>query len=484
MNLKMVVQTIGRMFMLLAALMVLPLVCAMIYGEWHTVTSFTYPILGSLVAGFALTRFVKVKNPVIYAKEGFAIVTLAWLTVSAVGALPFVISGGIPSYVDAFFETVSGLTTTGASLLENVEALDHGLLFWRSFTHWIGGMGVLVFIMAIVPNVSDRSIHILRAEMPGPVVGKLVPRLKDTAKILYLLYIALTVLEVIMLLLGGMPLFDSLVHSFGTAGTGGFGIRSDSIASYSPYLQWVIGVFMLLFGINFNLYYLILIGRVKEVFKSTELYVYLGIVLSATTIFTVNTYHLFNNLPETIRTAFFQTASLLTTTGYATTDFNQWPGLSRGLVFLLLFSGGCAGSTAGGLKLARVILLFKQSFRDFVRMAHPRSVKRIHMEGKSTDEATVAGVSSYFGLYMICILFCFLLLSLFDPQLDFETQLTASVSCFNNVGPGLSLVGPCGNYAMYSAWSKLVLSAAMLLGRLEIYPLILAFLPSTWRRER
>ncbi len=481
MNRKMVFYMIGQMIKLEAALLVLPLLVSLIYREHETALSFLITIGIALVLGFALTLIFRTKNRVIYAKEGFVIVALTWLALSAVGCLPFIISGEIPSFFDAFFETVSGFTTTGASVVIDVESMSHGILFWRSFTHWIGGMGVLVFIMAIIPTVTDRSIHILRAEMPGPIVGKLVPKTKDTAKILYLIYIIMTAVEIVLLLIGGMPLFESTVHAFGTAGTGGFGIKADSIAGYSPYLQWVITIFMLLFGVNFNLYYLALIRHFHSIFKSRELWCYIGIFAAACFAITIDIYPMYQNFSESLRLAAFQTSSILTTTGFATADFNLWPGFSKAILFLLMFIGGCAGSTAGGLKVSRVILLFKIVRKELLHILHPRSVAVIKFEGKKVDNPTLNSVSTYFVLYIFGILGIFLILCL-EP-FDLETNLSATVSCFNNVGPGLSLVGPASNYSAYSPLSKLMLSFAMLLGRLEIFPLWFTLTPSTWSKK-
>lgn len=481
MNRKMVFYMIGQMIKLEAALLVLPLLVSLIYREQSTALAFLITIGIALALGFALTLIFRTKNRVIYAKEGFVIVALTWLALSAVGSLPFIISGEIPSFFDAFFETVSGFTTTGASIVVDVESMTHGILFWRSFTHWIGGMGVLVFIMAIIPTVTDRSIHILRAEMPGPIVGKLVPKTKDTAKILYLIYIIMTIVEIVLLLIGGMPLFESTVHAFGTAGTGGFGIKADSIAGYSPYLQWVITIFMLLFGVNFNLYYLALIRHFHSIFKSRELWCYIGIFAASCLAITINIYPMYHNFSESFRLAAFQTSSILTTTGYATADFNLWPGFSKAILFLLMFIGGCAGSTAGGLKVSRVILLFKIVRKELLHILHPRSVAVIKFEGKKVDNPTLNSVSTYFVLYIFGILGIFLVLCL-EP-FDLETNLSATVSCFNNVGPGLSLVGPASNYSAYSPLSKLMLSFAMLLGRLEIFPLWFTLTPSTWSKK-
>ena len=480
MNRRMILNTVGLMLKVEAALLLLPAIAALIYGEsclWSILISAAI----SLAAGFALTLLSRPKSQVIYAREGFITVALAWVAVSAVGALPFYISREIPSYIDAFFETVSGFTTTGASILANVEVMSRGLLFWRSFTHWVGGMGVLVFVMALVPSVTDRSIHIMRAEMPGPVVGKLMPRARDTASILYKIYVGMTLLQIILLWIGGMPLFESIVHAFGTAGTGGFGVKADSIAGYSPYLQWVITVFMLLFGINFNLYYLLLIRRFRAAAQSSECWYYLGIVGVCIALITVNILPMYANFREALRLSAFQVASIVTTTGYATADFNLWPQFSKAILLLLMIMGACAGSTGGGLKVSRAVMLFKMVGKEIRHLLHPRSVNSVRFEGKHVDGATLKSVSSYFAIYIICILAICLILSL-EP-FDLETNLSATLACFNNIGPGLAGVGPASNYAAYSPASKLVLSLAMLLGRLEIYPLLLTLAPGTWIRK-
>ena len=480
MNRRMIFNTVGLMLKVEAALLLLPALAALIYGEsclWSILISAAI----SLAAGFALTLLSRPKSQVIYAREGFITVALAWVAVSALGALPFYISREIPSYIDAFFETVSGFTTTGASILANVEVMSRGLLFWRSFTHWVGGMGVLVFVMALVPSVTDRSIHIMRAEMPGPVVGKLMPRARDTASILYKIYVGMTLLQIILLWIGGMPLFESIVHAFGTAGTGGFGVKADSIAGYSPYLQWVITVFMLLFGINFNLYYLLLIRRFRAAAQSSECWYYLGIVGVCIALITANIMPLYNNFREALRLSAFQVASIVTTTGYATADFNLWPQFSKAILLLMMIMGACAGSTGGGLKVSRTVMLFKMVGKEIRHLLHPRSVNSVRFEGKHVDGATLKSVSSYFVIYIICILAICLILSL-EP-FDLETNLSATLACFNNIGPGLAAVGPASNYAAYSPLSKLVLSLAMLLGRLEIYPLLLTLSPATWMKQ-
>ena len=481
MNIKAVFNTLGKMAVVQSALLILPLFVSLVYGELSSAAAFSVSLIISAAIGGIMLLLTRKHNNVIYAKEGFAIVAGVWILISLIGAIPFRISGVIPSYVDAFFETVSGFTTTGASILKNIEILPKGMLFWRSFTHFIGGMGFLVFVMAIIPNVTDRSIHILKAEVPGPNVGKIVPKIKDTAKILYLIYIAITLTEIVLLVCGGMPVFDSIVHSFGTAGTGGFGIKADSIASYSPYCQWVIGIFMMLFGVNFNIYYLVLMRRFKDVFKSSELWCYLSVMLTGTAVITVSNIRLYKSLLSSLRFSFFQTSSIMTTTGFATADFDKWATLPKAILFILMFIGACAGSTGGGLKVSRVIMLFKIISREIKRLLHPRTVSVIHFEGKSVDENTIGGVSHYFAIYIICFVAAFLLIS-FEP-FGLETNISATAACFNNIGPGFGAVGPAMNYSVYTGFSKVVLSFAMLLGRLEIFPIIIAFSPSVWKNN-
>ena len=481
MNKRMVFHIIGRILQVEAIFLLFPFVVAIIYGERDIMKNYLAVAMVAFILGTIITLLMRPKNRVIYAKDGFAIVSLAWLTVSAAGAVPFVLTGEIPSYVDAFFETVSGFTTTGASILTNVEAMSKGSLFWRSFTHWIGGMGIIVFVMAILPNVSDRPMHILRAEVPGPVVGKLLPRVKDTAKILYLIYIILTIVQIVLLKLGDMPLFDAVVHSFGTAGTGGFGIKSDSVGGYSPYCQWVITIFMLLFGINFNLYFLLLIKRFKSVFKSTELWFYLSIVLISIAIITLNILPTENSFSDAARNASFQVASVITTTGYSTVDFNLWSGMSKAVLLLLMMIGACAGSTGGGLKVSRLVILLKTIAKEIRQMIHTRSIGAVHFEGKVVGEKTVNSVCIYFLVYILCTFTLFLIIS-FEP-FGFETNFSAVVACFNNIGPGFGEVGAAGNYFNYTDFSKIVLSLSMLLGRLEIFPLLIFLSPRTWIKK-
>lgn len=481
MNRKIVFNITGKFLMVLSALMLLPMVVSLIYKE-TAFLAFFISAATAFAAGAVMFFSTRNCRKDLYAREGFLIVSLAWLSASLVGCLPFILSGEVPGFFDAFFETVSGFTTTGASVVKNVEALSHGILFWRSFTHWIGGMGVLVFAVAFVGNLSDKAIHILRAEMPGPVVGKLVPRAKDTSKVLYIIYIVITLVQVVLLTLGEMNLFEAFVHSFGTVGTGGFGIKGDSLASYSSYSQWVIIIFMLISGINFNLYYLLTLRRVKSVIKSEELWTYFGIFAVATILVAANVYGVFPTLSETIRQSAFQVSSIITTTGYATFDFVKWPEFSKAIIFILLFTGACAGSTAGGLKLSRVIIIFKVIKKEFGRMLHPRSVASVKFEGREVEEQVQKSVTTYFALYMIGIFVTFLVLSL-EKNFDMLTNLTASITCFNNVGPGFGEVGPSGSFADYTNFSKFILSFAMLFGRLEIFPLLIALTPSTWRKK-
>lgn len=481
MNRKLVFNYLGKIIAAVGALMLLPIIVAIIYGEHKALIGFSVTALICVLPGFALTKLLRPKSDLLFAREGFAIVALAWISMSVLGALPFMISGEIPSFADAFFETVSGFTTTGASILTDVESLSKSLLFWRSFTHWVGGMGVLVFAMAILPGLSDRSVHIMRAEMPGPMFGKLLPKFRDTAKILYIIYIVLTAVQVVLLLAGGMSLFDSLVHAFGTTGTGGFGTKADSVGSYSPYLQWVITIFMLISGVNFNLYYYFLAKRSLSAFRSTELFAYLGIIAAATVAIGINIYSIFGNFADTLRHSAFQTVSVITTTGFATTDFNMWPDFSKGILLILLFIGGCAGSTSGGLKVSRIVLMMKIIGSEIKHLLHPRSVASVRFEGKPVDKATQHSVTVYFAVFAVCYAVIYLIISL-EP-FGFETNFTAVATCISNVGPGFGLAGPMGSFSIYSGFSKIVLSFAMLLGRLEIFPLLLTLLPQTWRKN-
>ena len=482
MNYRMVVFVLGRIFLVEAAMMLLPMVCSAIYGEWYMLPAFLLPAVILLLLGLAASLRTP-KNTTIYARDGLAIVALVWVLMSAFGALPFVISGEIPAFADAFFEMVSGFTTTGSTILIDVEALSRGALFWRSFSHWVGGMGVLVFAMAVLPMTDGRAMHLMRAEVPGPTCGKLSSKLSDSAKILYGIYFAMTAVEVVFLCAGGMSLYESLIHSFGTAGTGGFSCRGLSIGAYqNPYFEWVIGIFMLLFGINFNLYYFILMRHFREAFGSEELRAYLGIVLFSTVTIAANILSMAGSVGEAVRTAFFQVSSIITTTGYATTEFNLWPTYSRILLLLLMFVGGCAGSTAGGLKVSRVIIFFKAARQDLNKMLHTHAVTAIRFEGKPLDEKTLQGVHNYFNVYMLLIMLSTVLVSL--DGFDLITTFTAVITCLNNVGPGMELVGPMGNFSHFSDPVKYLLSFDMLAGRLELYPMLALFAPRLWRRRR
>ena len=479
MNYQMIGYVIGRILLTEAALLVLPAVTALAYGE--SLRPFLLTALLLVVVGLVIGR-KKPARTALYARDGFAVVALAWLLMSAFGALPFVISGDIPFYVDAFFETVSGFTTTGASILTAVEPLSYSGLFWRSFTHWVGGMGVLVFVMAILPMTDGHGMHLMRAEVPGPSVGKLVSRMSDTAKILYGIYLVMTVIEIILLMVGGMPLFDSCIHAFGSAGTGGFSNRNLSVGAYdNAYFDVVIGVFMLLFGVNFNLYYFLLIKRFRDVFHSEELRAYLLIVGAAVAAIVADIIHIYGTVGRSLRYAFFQVASIITTTGFATADFNAWPEFSRAILVILMFVGACAGSTGGGVKVARVVILCKTSLGDMRKMLHPNAVTTVRFEGKPLTDRSIRSVHLFLTVYILIFTVSVLLLSL--ERFDLITVFTAVAACINNIGPGLEVVGPMGNYAQFSPAAKLLLSFDMLVGRLEIFPMLLLFAPSIWKRR-
>ena len=479
MNNRMIAYIIGGILLTEAALLVLPLLVTVLYGE--SPVPFLIPILLLALCGGAM-GWKKPKSTALYARDGLAVVALAWICMSLFGALPFVLSGDIPNYVDAFFETVSGFTTTGSSILTEIEPLSRGGLFWRSFTHWVGGMGVLVFVMAILPMNDGHGMHLMRAEVPGPTVGKLVSRMSDTAKILYSIYLVMTVVEIVLLLAGGMPLYDAAIHAFGTAGTGGFSCRNLSVGAYdSVYFDVVIGVFMLLFGVNFNLYYFLLIRRFRDVFHSEELRTYLLIVAASVLAIAVNISHLYQSFAASLRYAFFQVSSIITTTGYATADFNAWPAFSKAILVILMFVGACAGSTGGGMKVARIVILAKTSVCDMRKMLHPNAVATVRFEGKPIGEKNIRSVHLFLTVYLIVFTVSCLLLSL--EEMDLVTTFTAVAACMNNIGPGLEVVGPMGNFAAFSPWAKVLLSFDMLVGRLEIFPMLLLFAPSIWKRK-
>lgn len=479
MNYRVVLNILGKVLLVEAALLLLPTAAALFYGE--SALPFVWTILPLLLLGGAL-QFIKPRRMDLFAREGFVVVGLSWLLMSAFGALPFVLSGNIPHYIDALFETVSGFTTTGSSILEDVEAMSRSCMFWRLFTHWVGGMGVLVFIAAILPISGEHYIHVMRAEVPGPTVSKLVPRARKTARILYLIYLVLTLVEMVFLLCGGMSFYDALLHAFATAGTGGFSTRGLSIGAYeSVYIETVIATFMLLFGCNFNLFYLVLLGQGLAVFKSEELRVFLAVIALSVLTITLNIMGSVGGFAQGLRYAYFQVTTIISTTGFSSCDFDKWPELSRWILVLLMFIGGCAGSTAGGLKVSRVIILFKSYLYELKQLILPTRIKRIWFEGKAVSDQTVRSVLVYFETYMAIIALSVVLLSL-DGR-DLTTNLTASIACISNIGPGLNLVGPMENFAFYSVWSKLVLIMEMLLGRLEIFPVLFLFAPSVWKRR-
>lgn len=479
MNYRFVSNILGKVLLAEAILLLLPLAAALVYRE--SPLPFLLTILPLLVLGFFLNR-AKPGNNALYAREGFVVVGLSWVLMSAFGALPFVFSGDIPHYVDALFETVSGFTTTGASILSDVEAVSRGCTFWRLFTHWVGGMGVLVFIAAILPVSGDHYIHVMRAEVPGPEVSKLVPRARKTARILYMIYLGLTLLETVFLLAGGMSFYEAFLHACATAGTGGFSTRGLSVGAFnSVYIENVVATFMLLFGCNFNLFYLILMGQGLSIFKSEELRVYLTIVFSSVLVIALNIMRSVGGFAQGLRYSYFQVATIISTTGFSTCDFDLWPELSRWILVLLMFVGGCAGSTAGGLKVSRVIILFKSYLYELKQLILPTRVKRIWFENKAVGDQTVRSVLVYFHVYLFIIGLSVLVLAL-DGH-DLATNLTASIACISNIGPGLNAVGPMGNYGFFSVLSKLVLVFEMLLGRLEIFPMLFLFAPSVWRRQ-
>ena len=479
MNYRAVLNTLGKVFIIEAIMLLFPIIVGFYYSE-NSYLDYLIPLAILLAVGLPL-YFIKPKDKSIYVKEGFVIVALAWILMSGFGALPFVLNGALPNFVDAFFETVSGFTTTGSSVIQSVEALDRSILFWRSLTHWIGGMGVLVFVLALTPGYNSGAMHVLRAESPGPTVGKLVSKLSFTARILYAIYIAMTLILIGLLLAGGMPFFESVVHAFGTAGTGGFGVKNDSMASYSSYLHVVIAVFMLLFAINFNVYYLILIRNFRKAFSSEELRAYLLIVCFATIAIALNILGDVVNFGEALKHAFFQVTSVSSTTGYVSTDFNEWPNFSKAILMVLMIIGASAGSTGGGIKVSRLVILVKSVFADIKRMLHPKAVVSVKFENEPLKRDVERNVHSYFVIYVLVWAVCTLLLCL-DVD-DFFTNFSASLTCIANVGPGFNLVGPMSNFAIYSPCSKVMLSVLMLIGRLEIFPIILLFTPRTWKRS-
>ena len=482
MNYRMIFSILGKVLCVEAAFMLPALVISLCCGERAAVFGFALTVLLLAALGVPLA-LLRVKRKEIFARDGLVTVGLVWLTVSLLGALPFFFSRTIPSYIDALFETASGFTTTGATILTEIASLPRGILYWRSFTHWLGGMGVLVFLLILSPfgqGSGGEAMHLLRAESPGVKIAKLVPRMRRSTGILYLIYVGLTVIMFLFLIAGKMPVFDSVCMALGVAGTGGFSVLNDSAAAYSPYCQWVITAFMLLFGVNFNIYFLLLLREAKRALRNEELRIYGAIVVAATAVITVNLLGTFATIGETVRHAAFQVAAVMSTTGLTTVDFNKWPELSKTILVLLMFCGACAGSTAGGLKVVRVAMLFKSALRSIRKVMRPNAVSLMRMDGEVLDEETVRSVNSYLVVYWLVLLGTLLLVSL--DGMDFATNFTASLTCLNNVGPGLNVVSPAGSFAPYSGFSKLVFTFTMLTGRLELYPMLALLCPSAWKK--
>lgn len=482
MNYEMMVYVLLNIAKIEGLLMTIPAFVSLLYGEYSTAKVIFIIAAILITIGFVFT-IKKPRRLDIFAKDGLFIVGIAWITFSLLGALPFYFTGSINSYVNAVFETVSGFTTTGSTILTDIESLPQGILFWRSFTHWIGGMGVLVFVLAIIPLAGTRSMNIMKAEVPGPTVDKIVPKTKQTAKILYFIYVCLTILQVIFLMFGKMNLFDSVVTAFSTAGTGGFSNKNNSIAFYdSAYIDGVITIFMILFGINFNLFYLALLKKFERIFKSEELRAYIAIILISTILITFNIRHMYPSILKAFRYASFQVATIITTTGFMTADFNLWPMFSKAILLLLMIVGACAGSTGGGLKVSRVLIMMKHIKCEIKRLLHPRAMVSVKIDKKPVGTSVISSVLAYLLIYFTLIVISFLLIAI--NEFDFETSLTSVITCINNVGPGLgSIVGPTGNFSTFSDFSKIILSFDMLLGRLEIFPILLLFSPRMYKRR-
>ena len=478
MNFRIIAYIVGWVCNFQAIFMVLPCITALVYQE-HEFFAFLISMILCLIVGIPLTAR-KPKNKVFYTKDGCVAVALSWLALCIIGSVPFVLSDSIPHPIDAFFETVSGFTTTGSSILTDVEVLPHCILMWRSFTHWIGGMGVLVFLLSLLPLAGGYHMNLMKAESPGPSVSKLVPKVQQTAKILYSIYIGMTLLQIVLLLIGNIPLFDTLCIAFGTAGTGGFGIRNDSMGSYSTYCQIVTTIFMILFGVNFSAYYLILTKKIRQALRFEEVRYYFGIIAVAILVIGLNTMHLFQNLGVSIQQAAFQVGSIITTTGFSSADFNQWPALSKTILVLLMFVGACAGSTGGGIKVSRILILCKAARKEFQLYLHPNAVKKIKMDQKTITHDILRSTNIYLTLYLLIFAVSILLISL--DNFDMTTNFTAVTATLNNIGPGLEIVGPMGNFSSFSYFSKCVLIFDMLAGRLEIFPLLLLFFKGTWKK--
>lgn len=458
--------------------MLLPALVGALYREPQAL-SYLFCALITMVIGLVIS-LKKPDNQVFYAREGLVSVGLSWLVLSLFGCIPFILSGDIPHFVDAFFEIISGFTTTGSSILKDVEAISHTSLFWRSLSHWIGGMGVLVFILSVLPMTGGAALHLMRAESPGPQVGKIVPKMRDSAFILYLIYTIMTILEIVILLIGKMPAFDAVTLSLGSAGTGGFSVRNSGLADYSAFSQYVIATFILLFGVNFNVYFLVLRRQYKQALKCEEMRWYFLIVFSAVAIITLNIIPMFSSVEQAFRHSYFQVASIITTTGYATTDFNFFPELSREILLLLMFIGACAGSTGGGIKVSRIVIGLKSVKNELSRIIHPRSVKQIRFEGKPLEGSTINSVHIFIITYVVLSVVSLLAVSL--DNFDTTTNFSAVAATLNNIGPGLNRVGPYGNFSEFSDFSKLVFCFDMLAGRLEIFPILVLANPNTWRK--
>ena len=481
MNYKIMGRVIGKILMVEAAFMVPAMLISLYEGEFASVRAFMWTLAAIVLLVVLLMWLCKGSRNKFYAKEGLACVGISWIAMSFLGCLPFFISGTIPDFVDAFFEIVSGFTTTGASILPEVEGLPKGILYWRSFSHWLGGMGVLVFLLAVSSmggGDNGYTMHLLRAESPGPNVGKLVPKMRKTASILYLIYIMVTILDVFFLMLGKMPLFEAVCTAFGTVGTGGFGIKNDSMASYSPYIQNVCTVFMFLCGVNFTCFYLLLIRQVKNVFRDEELRLYLGVAAASILVITLNLRGFYDTFSETLRHAAFQVATIMTTTGFATTDYELWPGLSKAIMLALMIIGASAGSTGGGFKCGRALLVLKSLRRSVQKIVHPQKVQVVRVNGQPIDEKVLQNTNAYLAAYAILIIASFILISV--DGFSITTNLSAVLACFNNIGPGFEMVGPTSNYAAFGTFSKLVLALDMLAGRLEIFPILILFSRTTW----
>ena len=478
MNIPVLIYVLGQVCRIEAALMLLPVICALCYHEYPVALIYLIVSALCLVIGSIMTAR-KPKNNRIRAREGMAATGLSWILMSILGCLPFILLGEIPNFIDAFFETVSGFTTTGSTIIQDLDAISYGSRFWRSFTHWIGGMGVLVFLIALLPGTSGSFMNLMVAESPGPDVSKLVPKVRDTAKVLYRIYIALTLIQIVLLLLAGMPLFDTLTLSFGTAGTGGFAVRSSGFSDYTILQQGIIGVFMMLFGINFGFYFLLFQRKWKKALHMEEVITYLGIILAVTTIITLSVRYLFPSLFLTIHNVFFTVSSIITTTGYSTVDFNQWTPLAKTLLVLIMFIGACAGSTGGGIKVSRINVMFKGIGKEIKTLLHPGLIAKVRMDGEPIAHETVRSINVFLAIYIVVFVSCLLLITL-DGK-DLVTNFTAIAATLNNIGPGLGEVGPMGTFASYSGFSKLVFSFAMLAGRLELLPILLLFVPQMWK---